>query len=58
MDINSEIKKKAVDIRLKYALKLPDAIIAATCYYLDMPLISGDKVFSKVEEITLIRFSI
>jgi predicted nucleic acid-binding protein len=43
---------------MKYRLKLPDAIIAATCYYLDLPLVSADKIFSKVEEITLIRFAV
>ena len=58
VDINSEIKKKTIEFRIKYGLKLPDAIIAATSFYLDMPLISGDKVFSKIEEISLVRFSI
>ena len=58
VDINSEIKKKTIDFRTKYSLKLPDAIIAATSFYLDMPLISGDKVFSKIEEISLVHFSI
>lgn len=56
VDSNAEIKKRAVELRIKYKLKLPDAIIAATASYLDLPLISADKAFSKLEEIQSIRF--
>ena len=56
LDLNSEIKKKAIEFRIKYKLKLPDAIIAATTNYLDLPLVSSDKIFLKVEELNLVRF--
>jgi predicted nucleic acid-binding protein len=58
IDLNPEIKQKAIFFRAKYGLKLPDALIAATTHYLDIPLVSADKTFSKIQEITLIRFSI
>ncbi len=56
VDPNTEIKKGAIALRIKYKLKLPDAIIAATASYLDLPLISADKAFGKVDEIQSIRF--
>ena len=58
IDLNPEIKRLAIDFRVNYKLKLPDAIIAATAFHFDLPLITADKVFSKIEEIELIRFSI
>ena len=56
LDLNSEIKKETIEIRTKYRLKLPDAIIAATAHYYKIPLVSADKTFSKIEEIEIIRF--
>lgn len=55
-DINSKIKELAVDIRSKYTLKLPDAIIIATALYLDMSIISADSQFNKVKETDLIFY--
>jgi hypothetical protein len=54
--LNADIKKMVVDLRMKYRLKLPDAIIAATACYHQLPLVSADKAFSKVTELELIRF--
>lgn len=56
VDPNAEIKKRAVEYRIKYKLKLPDAIIAATAVYLELPLISADRAFGKIDEIKSIRF--
>jgi predicted nucleic acid-binding protein len=56
LELNTEIKKVTIDLRIKYKLKLPDAIIAATANYYQLPLVSADKVFSKVREIETIRF--
>ncbi len=56
LDLNREIKKTTIDFRINYHLKLPDAIIAATASYYQFPLVSADKVFSKVKEIENIRF--
>lgn len=56
LELNPEIKKNTIDFRVAYKLKLPDAIIAATANYYQLPLVSADKVFSKVKEIEIIRF--
>lgn len=38
----------------KYKIKLPDAIIAATAIYLDLPLVTFDEDFKQIEELTLV----
>lgn len=51
------ICEKAAKFRLSYAIKLPDAIIAATALYLGYPLITGDSAFFKIKEIEIIPFT-
>ena len=54
--INGAIKKETIRIRKTYNTKLPDSIIIATALYLDLPLITSDIEFKKVEELTLIQY--
>lgn len=54
--INSEVKQETIRIRKKYNTKLPDSIIIATALYLDLPLITSDIEFKKVDELTLIHY--
>ncbi len=56
IDVNTEIKKLTVEYRKNYKLKLPDCLIAATSIYLDIPLITADSDFKKVEELNLIYY--
>jgi predicted nucleic acid-binding protein len=58
LNINDEIKKNTIDFRNKYNVKLPDAIVAATAHYLDLPLITADKGFKKIEELNLFIYEI
>lgn len=51
IDITAEIKERTIDLRKKYNLRLPDAIIAATALQLDATLVTNDKGFSLVQEI-------
>jgi predicted nucleic acid-binding protein len=48
VEIHRSVQDLAVDLRLRYKLKLPDAIIAATAFHLGVPLITADKVFAKL----------
>jgi predicted nucleic acid-binding protein len=50
-------KNFVIDLRRRYHIKLPDSIIMATSLYLNIPIITADKDYSKVEEIDLIYFS-
>ena len=48
------IKEHAIKLRQKIKMKLPDAIIAATSIYLNVPLLTYDKDFSKIKNLDLI----
>jgi predicted nucleic acid-binding protein len=37
-------------------LKLPDSIVMATSLYHDLPLVTSDKEFNKVEELQVIYY--
>ena len=51
-----EVRRYAIDFRKQTGLKLPDCIIAATAAYLNMPLVTGDRGFDKLQdEIALFR---
>jgi predicted nucleic acid-binding protein len=41
-------------LRKNYTLRLPDAIVAASALSFEVPLVTADKVFSKVKELDLI----
>jgi predicted nucleic acid-binding protein len=56
IDISQEIKDITINLRQNYTLKLPDCIIAATSIWLNMPLITADNDFKKVDTIDLIYF--
>ena len=54
--INNAIKQETINVRKKYNTKLPDSIIIATAIYLDLPLITSDNTFKRVDEISLIYY--
>lgn len=56
ISINSKIKEETIRIRKTYKTKLPDSIIIATSLYLDLPLITSDNQFDKVDELSLILY--
>jgi predicted nucleic acid-binding protein len=53
-EMDPQIKQLCIEIRQKYKLKIPDAIIAATSIIYKLPLITSDKDFEKIKEIDLI----
>lgn len=55
-DINPAIKQITTELGRRYKLKLPDLIIAASAYYMNLPLITADKQFSQIEEINVLLF--
>lgn len=56
IDINSGIKKIVVSLRKSFKIKLPDAIIAASSYYLNLPLFTADKALSKLSELNVLLY--
>lgn len=58
VDLNQAIKRITIDLKQQYKLKLPDAIIAATSIYMNLPLISADKDFELIPDIQFVRYEI
>jgi predicted nucleic acid-binding protein len=56
IDITPEIKEHVIGIRQKYHIKLPDSIILATSMWLNIPLITADQDFIKIEIADIIYF--
>ncbi len=56
IDINAGIKEITKQLRRSYTLKLPDAIVAATAIFLDIPLLSADKHFEKINDLIFVRY--
>lgn len=56
-DLTEEIKDLAIEYKILYNLKTPDAIIAATAKSLKLPLVTGDKKLLKVEDIVTVHFN-
>jgi len=50
----TRLKDQTILLKQKYNLKLPDAIIGATGLIYNLPLVTADKGFSKIEELDLI----
>jgi predicted nucleic acid-binding protein len=55
-NINDTIKAKAITLRKISSIKLPDAIIAATSLWLNIPLFTADKQLSKVKGVNMIYY--
>lgn len=56
--INFEIKEITKNLMQDYAIKMPDAIIAATSIYLDFPLLSADPVFKKIKDLKFVLLEV
>lgn len=52
--LNSSIKTSAIQLKKKYKLKTVDAIIAASAIHFDLPLVTADKEFQKIDELEII----
>lgn len=53
ISLTDEIKENTIEIRKKYKIKLPDAIVAASAIVNNLPLITADKGFNQIEELNL-----
>ena len=56
IDINGGIKEITKQLRRRHKLKLPDAIVAATAIFLGIPLLSADKHFEGIDDLTFVRY--
>lgn len=58
VDIEPAIKDITIDIRSKFKIKLPDAVIAATAIYFDLPLFTMDKGFKTIANLQAVILSL
>jgi len=56
IDINNKIKQEVVKLRRNFTIRLPDSIIASTAIYMDLPLMTSDKGFNKIEGLNLMLY--
>jgi len=54
--INQEIKQIYREIKQSHIVKLPDAVIAATAMYLDLPLLTFDQDFEYIPNLKLMTW--
>ena len=57
-DINTFIKDKVIDLKQSVKIKLPDAIIASTALWLNLPLVSADTDMKKIKSLNLISIEV
>ena len=58
MDIEPAIKALTIKTRARHKTKLPDAVIAATAMYFDIPLFTMDKGFEKIDDLQSVILSV
>jgi len=56
INIEEKVKKRTISLRKTTKLKLPDCIIAASSMAYNIPLITADKGFKKIEDLDLILY--
>ena len=54
LPFNNEIKERAISIRHKNRLKLPDALIVATAMWIEFPFVTADKDFKNIPSLNII----
>lgn len=53
VNVNEEIKKKTIELRKRYRLKLPDSIIVATAIIENAVLVTADRQLKKIKELEI-----
>ncbi len=56
--LNDEIKNLCITIKQTSKVKTPDAIVAATSIYNQIPLITSDKGFEKIQDLDLFLYKV
>ncbi len=54
VSLSENIKRLTIELKQIYSIKIPDAIVAATSIYLNLPLLTADTDFKKIKELNMI----
>ena len=58
IEMSSIQKQITIELRQKHKLKIPDAIIAAAAIERNIPILTADKVFTKIPELECVLIEI
>jgi predicted nucleic acid-binding protein len=58
ISLNNEVKELSIKIKQKFKVKTPDAIIASTAMFLNLPLITADKGYDKITDLDLMVYQL
>jgi predicted nucleic acid-binding protein len=58
ISLNTDVKELSIKIKQNFKVKTPDAIIASTAIFLNLPLITADKGFDKITDLDLIVYQL
>ncbi len=56
--LNNEIKNISIDLKQTLKIKTPDAIVAATSIFNQIPLVTSDKGFEKIQDLDLFLYKV
>lgn len=54
----NEIKDNCIEMKQKHKIKTPDAIVASTAKFLDMPLLTADKGFENLSDTKVLLYKL
>jgi predicted nucleic acid-binding protein len=54
VDFSDTIKEITISLKQRHSIKTPDAIIAATAKSFNLPLVTADKDFEKIEDVDIV----
>ncbi len=57
VELSAAVKAAVLTLRRQYRLKLPDAIVAATALWLEVPLLTADQGFARITELDVVLLS-
>ncbi|MCB9201990.1 MAG: type II toxin-antitoxin system VapC family toxin [Flavobacteriales bacterium] len=58
LNISEKIKNECITLKEQTNIKTPDALVASTAIFLNLPLISADKIFNKIENINFLHYKL
>lgn len=56
--LHNEIKDNCIELKQKHKIKTPDAIVASTATFLDMPLLTADKGFENLSNTKVLLYKL
>lgn len=56
--LHNEIKDSCIELKQKHKIKTPDAIVASTANFLNMPLLTADKGFENLSDTKVLLYKL